>query len=88
MMEATTIKIYQETKQELDFFREYKNESYDDVLKKLVYIAKKAKTEPELSKKTVKAIEEARDRMKKGHYTSLEDVKKRLGFNVQNKVRQ
>ena len=34
-MEATTIKIHEDTKLELDGFREYKNESYDEVIKKL-----------------------------------------------------
>ena len=31
----TTTKIHEDTKIELDTFREYKNESYDEVIKKL-----------------------------------------------------
>ena len=56
-MDTTTIKLYRETKSELDLFREYKNESYDEVIRKLVYIARTAKTEPWRSKETVRAIE-------------------------------
>ena len=37
-MNTTTIKIHRDTKAEIDQFREYKNESYDEVLKKLIYI--------------------------------------------------
>jgi len=79
-MSATTIKIYKDTKAEIDQFREYKNESYDEVLKKLIYIVKKLKKEPELSKETIKAIEAARERIKKGHFVTEEEARKRLGL--------
>lgn len=80
MTETTTIKIHECTKDQLDLFREYKNESYDEVIKKMLYIVKKAKTNPELSKKSVIAIEEARRRMKKGNFLSEEEARNRLGF--------
>ena len=79
-MSATTIKIHEDTKSQLDKFREYKNESYDEVIKKMIYIAKKAKTQPELSKEAVIAIEKARKRIKAGNFISEEEAKKRLGF--------
>ncbi|MBN1502701.1 hypothetical protein JW930_04090 [Candidatus Woesearchaeota archaeon] len=79
-MSATTIKIHEDTKMQIDQFREYKNESYDEVLKKLVYIAKKAKSEPKLSQETIEAIEKARERIKKGNFLTEEEAKKRLGF--------
>ena len=79
-MSATTIKIQYETKSNLDVFREYKNESYDEVIRKLVYIAKQAKDDPELSKETIEAIEAARDRMRKGNFLTEEEAVKRLGF--------
>lgn len=79
-MEATTIKIHGNTKQQLDQFREYKNESYDEVIKKMMYIAKKAKTQPELSKEAIIAIERARKRIKSGSFVTEEEARKRLGF--------
>ncbi len=79
-MEATTIKIHDKTKQELDQFREYKNESYDEVIKKVIFIAKSSKDEPELSKDTIEAIEKARERIRKGKFITEEEAKKRLGF--------
>ncbi|MFC1733945.1 hypothetical protein ACFL6I_26890 [candidate division KSB1 bacterium] len=77
---ATTIKIHEDTKMELNRFREYKNESYDEVIKKVIYVAKTCKTQPKLSKKTLKAIEEARKRMDKGQFYTAAEVKKRLGL--------
>ncbi len=79
-MSATTIKIHEDTKTQIDQFREYKNESYDEVLRKLIYIAKKTKSEPELSKEAVEAIEKARERIKSGNFITEEEAKKRLGF--------
>lgn len=79
-MEATTIKVHEETKSQLDKFREYRNESYDEVIKKLVFIAKTSKTKPQLSKETVQAIEQARARLKRGMFVNESDARKRLGL--------
>jgi len=77
---STTIKIYEDTKHELDLFREYKNESYDEVIKKLIYVAKTSKTDPELSRETIESIEKARARIKRGKFLTEEEAKKRLGI--------
>ena len=79
---ATTIKVQNATKEELNKFREYRAESYDDVIKKLVFIAKKCKSEPKLSKQTIIDIEAARERMKKGEFLTMNEMKKRLGLDV------
>jgi len=80
-MNATTIKIHKDTKAEIDRFREYKNESYDEILRKIIYIVKKVKKEPDLSKEAIQAIEEARNRMDKGHFYTEEEAKKILGLD-------
>jgi predicted transcriptional regulator len=79
-MSTTTIKIQTDTKTQIDQFRENKNESYDEVIRKLIYIVKNLKKDPELSKETIQAIEEARERYKKGQFITLEEAKKRLGL--------
>ena len=79
-MNATTIKINLDTKHQLDQFKEYKRESYDELIRKMLYIIKKAKTQPELSQEAVLAIENARKRIKAGNFITEEDAKKRLGF--------
>lgn len=79
-MNATTIKIHEDTKTQLDRFREYKNESYDEVIKKILFITKISKSEPELGKETIEAIEKARERIKKGRFLTEAEAKKRLGL--------
>jgi predicted transcriptional regulator len=79
-MSDTTIKVHEDTKFELDTFREYRNESYDEVLKKIIFIAKNVKKQPELSRETIDAIEKARERIKKGKFVSEAEAKKRLGL--------
>ena len=76
----TTIKIHDDTKQELDTFREYRNESYDEVIRKVVFIAKTCKTEPELSQETIQAIEKARERIKRGKFLTEAEARKRMGL--------
>jgi len=77
---ATTVKIHRNTKHQLDQFREYKNESYDEVIKKVVFIAKTSQTEPKLSEETIKAIKQARERMRKGKFLTEAEAKQRLGL--------
>ena len=79
-MNTTTIKINKDTKAEIDRYREYKNESYDEVLRKLLYIIKSIKKDPDLSKEAIQVIEAARKRMNKGHYYTEEEAKKILGL--------
>lgn len=79
-MEATTIKLHTDTKYELDQFREYKNESYDEVIRKMLYIIKNLKSQPELSKEAISAIEKARKRIRAGKFITEEEAKQRLGF--------
>ena len=76
----TTIKLDQGTKVQLDNFREYKNESYDEVIRKMVYIVKTCEKEPKLSQKAVHEIKEARERVKKGEFYTEEEAKKILGI--------
>ena len=79
-MAATTIKLEEETKFGLDTFREYKNESYDEIVRKLLYVAKTTKTDPQLSRKTVEEIEAARKRIKEGKFYTEVEMKKLLGL--------
>lgn len=79
-MLITTIKLSSRTKEELNKFKEYRNESYDEVIQKMVYILKKIQKEPKISQKALRQIQEARKRMKEGQYVTLEDARKKLGF--------
>nr|AQS33372.1 hypothetical protein [uncultured archaeon]AQS34153.1 hypothetical protein [uncultured archaeon] len=76
----TTIRINPKTKEGLDQFRQYKSESYDELVRKLVYLAKLAEKEPKLSQKIIVEIKEARERVKKGEFYTEAEAKKILGL--------
>ena len=46
----------------------------------MVFIAKTCEKDPKLSKETMKAIEKARERIKKGKFLTEAEAKKRLGL--------
>lgn len=75
-MDTTTVKLYEDTKVMLNQFREYKNESYDEIVKKLIFIVKN----PKLSAKTIREIEEARERLKRGEFYTEGEIAKMLGL--------
>ena len=79
-MEQTTIKLNPSTKSELDKFRQYGNESYDELVRKLVRIVLMCKKQPKLSQKTIKEIEKARQEIKRGEFYTEEEAKKILGM--------
>lgn len=76
----TTIKLQKNTKSELDKLRQYKNESYDELVRKMLQIIKVARKEPKLSQQTIKEIDEARSRIKKGDFYTEQEAKKILGL--------
>ncbi|MBI4159535.1 hypothetical protein HY500_04750 [Candidatus Woesearchaeota archaeon] len=80
METETTIRINQITKMELDRFRQYKTESYDELVRKLIYIVKVAEKKPKLSQKTIIEIKAARERIKKGEFYTEEEARKILGL--------
>lgn len=77
---STTIRINTKTKSELDRLKEYESETYDEIIRKVIFIAKNIEEDTELSKKALREIERSRERMKKGYYLTEEEVKKRLGL--------
>ena len=76
----TTLRLNQTTKAELDAFKQYKSETYDELVRKLIYLAKMCEKEPRLSQKTILEIKEARERIKKGEFYTEEETKKILGI--------
>jgi hypothetical protein len=56
----TTIKLEQETKKRLEKLKENKNESFNDILKKILFILNTVRTEPEKSKKILEVIDKRR----------------------------
>tara|TARA_Y100000310_G_scaffold339002_1_gene430287 strand:+ start:848 stop:1105 length:258 start_codon:yes stop_codon:yes gene_type:complete len=59
----TTLKLEQETKQRLEKLREHKRETYDEIIRKMLFILNKARVEPEKAQGILEIIEEKRKRM-------------------------
>ena len=76
----TTIRLNLKTKSELDNFKQYKNESYDELVRKLIHLAKICENEPRLSQKTIQEIKQARENIKNGEFYTEEEAKKILGL--------
>jgi len=76
----TTIRLNPRTKSELDTFRQYKNESYDELVRKLIHLTKMCEKQPKLSQKTIQEIKEARENIKKGEFYTEEEARKILGL--------
>ncbi len=79
-MDIATIRLHRKTKSHLDRYREYRNESYDEVVMKLVNIVKAVKTEPTLSRDAVERIEKARQRIRAGNFVTEDEARKGLGL--------
>jgi len=79
-MQMTTIKVSAQTKKELDTMRSHERESYDLVVRKMLYIARNAKRRPQLSRRAVEAIERAREQIKRGEYYTEEEARRILGI--------
>lgn len=59
----TTIKLLEETKLRIEKLREHKRESYDDILRKVLYVLNVARESPEKAKRVLEKIEDLRKRM-------------------------
>ena len=79
-MKTVTLKLDPEMESRLKKLKDYKNESYVDVIKKVVFVANPKMNKFELSKKDLKDIKKAREQIKRGEFFTSAEVKKRLGL--------
>ena len=79
-MKTVTLKLDPEMESRLKKLKDYKNESYVDVIKKVVFVANPKMNESELSKKDLKDVKKAREQIKRGEFFTSAEVKKRLGL--------
>ncbi|MFA4960097.1 MAG: hypothetical protein WC548_00345 [Candidatus Pacearchaeota archaeon] len=75
----TTIKLLEETKNRIEKLREHKKESYDDILKKVLYVLNVLREEPEKAKRILEKISEVRQRMIEEEKERAEDLEKENG---------
>jgi len=73
---VTTIKLLEETKLRIEKLREHKRESYDDILRKILYVLNTARDSPEKAKRILERIEDLRARMIEEERQQKEDLEK------------
>ncbi len=79
--EVTTIQIPVSLKKELDSIKEYKRETYADVIMRLVLRVKEdEEANLELSEEVLKGIERSREDVRKGRVYTTEQIEKELGI--------
>ena len=59
----TTIKLEKETKERMDKLREHKRETYDDIIRKILFVLNMVRDSPEKAKAILEFIDEKRRRM-------------------------
>jgi len=72
----TTIKLLEETKLRIEKLREHKRESYDDILRKILYVLNTARDSPEKAKRVLERISALRQRMLEEERQQEEDLEK------------
>jgi len=72
----TTMKLLEETKTRLEKLREHKRESYDDLLRKILYVLNTVREDPERAKKILEKIDDLRNRMLEEERQQKEDLKR------------
>ncbi len=78
-LKITTIKLAEETKLRLGKLRENKRESYDEILRKILYILNIVRDEPEKAKRVLEKVSELRVRMLDEEEQRKEDLEKEQG---------
>jgi hypothetical protein len=77
----TTIKLLEETKLRIEKLREHKRESYDDILRKILYVLNLAREDPEKSKRVLEKISTLRRRMLEEEKQQKENLEKEKEIN-------
>jgi hypothetical protein len=72
----TTIKLLNETKLRIEKLRQHKRESYDDILKKILYVLNVARDSPDKAKRILEKISDLRTKMFEEEKQQKEDLEK------------
>ena len=72
----TTIKLLNETKLRIEKLREHKRESYDDILKKILFVLNLARDDPDKARRVLERISDLRQRMIKEEEEQEKELEK------------
>lgn len=81
----TTLKLEKETKERLEKLREHKRETYDDIIRKIMYVLNTVRDEPAKAKAVLEFIDEKRKRMFETEFSKEERATKGIPINQKQK---
>ena len=82
-MTITTIKVDNKIKSELDKLRQYKNESYNEIIIKMLKIVKYIEEDKtELSEEIIREIEKAREEIRRSDFYTEKEVNEKFGMSI------
>ncbi len=74
----TTLKLEKETKERLEKLREHKRETYDDIIRKIMYVLNTVRDEPAKARAILEFIDEKRKRMFETEFSKRERIAKSI----------
>ena len=78
MEKPTTLKLQKETKIRLEKLRENQRETYDDIIRKILFILSTTREDPEKAKRILERIDEIRKRMFELEQQEIDEKKQNL----------
>jgi hypothetical protein len=78
--EITTLKLEKETKERLEKLREHKRETYDDIIRKILYVLNTVREEPEKARGILEFIDEKRRRINEIEFKDKPEQKTSKGI--------
>ncbi|VVB80347.1 Uncharacterised protein [uncultured archaeon] len=76
----TTLKLEKETKERLEKLREHKRETYDDIIRKILYVLNTVREEPEKARGILEFIDEKRKRINEVEFKDKIEQKPRASI--------
>jgi predicted transcriptional regulator len=80
---STTIQVSDRVKKELEALKEYRRETYNDVIEKLVSVFRAVSEDYELKEEVLEEMKEAREEIKAGKGLTTKQLLKELGVSAE-----
>lgn len=84
----TTLKLEKETKDRLEKLREHKRETYDDIIRKIMYVLNTVRDEPVKARAILEFIDEKRKRMFETEFKKEARATKSIPNKTQKKLKE
>lgn len=82
MTNITTIQISKTTREKLEKYKEYRRETYDEAINKLIQVREMVEHEPELKLEIIEELDAAERQLKRGMGISTKELAKKLGVSI------